>query len=290
MLRTFLILTATALLAALPAQAASFDSDGVKIHYQVEGRGEPVVLIHGLHASAQMNWAAPGIIADLAKTYRIIALDCRGHGQSDKPEAEGSYGVKMVEDVVRLMDHLKLRSAHIVGYSMGGMIGLKLAVLHPDRVRSTTLGGMGWMEEGSRQQDFWAGNDRRGGNAALIRGFTEFATTAAQVKAIRTPISVVIGDRDPCRLLYVVPLLKLRPEIPEHVIAEAGHIGCIAKPEFKTGLRTALARAEGHNIRAAEPAERPRLLRRTLRRRQTSASSSSSSASSSSGAMGNEKN
>ena len=93
MLRTFLTLTAAALIATVPAPAADFDSAGVKIHYQVEGRGEPAILIHGLHASAQMNWGAPGIIADLAKNYRVIALDCRGHGQSDKPAAEGAYGV-----------------------------------------------------------------------------------------------------------------------------------------------------------------------------------------------------
>ena len=266
MLRTLLILATAALFAALPTRAADFDSSGVPIHYRVEGRGEPVVLIHGLHASAQMNWGAPGIIADLAKTYRVIALDCRGHGQSGKPAAEGAYGVQMVEDIVRLLDHLKLRSAHIVGYSMGGMIALKLAVLHPDRVRSTTLGGMGWLEEGSRLQDFWAGSGDRGGNPALLHGFAEFAVTPAQVKAIATPISVIVGERDPCRRLYVAPLIKLRPEIPEHLIAGAGHLGCVANPEFKTALHTVLARAERRSVRGAGPGERPRFLRGPLRR------------------------
>ena len=267
MLRTFLILAAATCIAAISGRAADFDSAGVKIHYEVAGRGEPVILIHGLHASAQMNWGAPGIIADLAKNYRVIALDCRGHGQSDKPAAEGAYGVQMVEDVVRLLDHLKLRSAHVVGYSMGGMIALKLAVLEPDRVRSTTLGGMGWLEEGSRLQDFWAGSGERGGNPALMHGFAEFATTAAQVKAIRTPISVIIGERDPCRRLYVAPLLQLRPEIPEHVIAGAGHLGCVGEPEFKTALHAVLARAGGRGVHPTGPAERPGLLRNFLRRR-----------------------
>lgn len=243
--RTLLALAAIFLVAVLPACAEDFDSAGVKIHYEVEGRGEPVILIHGLHASAQLNWGVPGIIADLSRHYRVIAPDCRGHGQSGKPTAEGEYGVQMVGDVVRLMDHLHLRSAHVVGYSMGGMVALKLAVLHPTRVRSTTLGGMGWLQEGSPLQDFWARSGERGGNPALMHGFAEFAVTAAQVKAIATPIGVIVGERDPCRRLYVAPLLRLRPEIPERAIAGTGHLGCVAQPEFKTALNAVLARARG---------------------------------------------
>ena len=223
----------------------SLNRAGVKIHYEIEGRGEPVILIHGLHASAERNWGVPGIIADLARHYRVIALDCRGHGQSDKPEAEGAYGVQMVDDVVRLIDHLHLRSAHIVGYSMGGMIALKLAVLHPARVRSTTLGGMGWLREGSRMQEFWAGTSGGIRNPALMHGFAEFAVTTSQVKAITTPLSVIVGERDPCRRLFVLPLLELRPGLPATVIAGAGHITCLAQPEFKTALNSTLARASG---------------------------------------------
>jgi pimeloyl-ACP methyl ester carboxylesterase len=246
MIRTLFALAALLAFTALPALADDFDSAGVKIHYEVEGKGEPVILIHGLYSSGRMNWGLPGITGDLAKNYQVIALDCRGHGQSDKPAGEGSYGVRMVEDVVRLMDHLHLSSAHLVGYSMGGMIALKLAVLHPARVRSTTLGGMGWMQEGSPLQGFWAESGQRGGRLGaspeLMHGFTEFAVTAAQVKAITTPITVLVGDRDPCRRLYVAPLIQLRPEIPEHVIEGAGHIACVTKPEFKAELKATLAR------------------------------------------------
>src|SRR5215831_9348436 len=115
-----LILAGTARL-----HAEEFDSAGVKIHYTVVGKGDPVILIHGLYSSAAMNWGLPGITAELAKHFRVIALDCRGHGQSGKPEAEGSYGTNMVEDVVRLMDHLHIAKAQVAGYSMGGMIAMK---------------------------------------------------------------------------------------------------------------------------------------------------------------------
>ncbi|MEI9893146.1 MAG: alpha/beta hydrolase [Chthoniobacter sp.] len=236
---------AALLLAVLPARADDFDSAGVKIHYTVQGTGDPVILIHGLHASAQMNWGAPGIIADFAPHYRVIALDCRGHGQSDKPTGDTDYGIKMVDDVVRLLDHLHLPSANIVGYSMGGMIALKLAVAHPDRVHSVVLGGMGWLPEGSPLQRVWenmGGHGASRGNPALVRGFAEFAVTADQVKALKMPIEVVVGDRDPCRRLYVEPLIAIRSDITEQVVPNAGHLLCVMKPEFKADLNTALCR------------------------------------------------
>jgi pimeloyl-ACP methyl ester carboxylesterase len=245
MLKTFFCFAAVLLLVSLPVLADDFDSAGVKIHYTVQGTGEPVILIHGLYADAQKNWGLPGVIADLSQHYHVIALDCRGHGQSDKPAGEGDYGIKMVDDVVRLLDHLHLPSANVVGYSMGGMIGLKLAVTHPDRVHSLVLGGMGWMQEGSPLQRIWENMGGRGGtrgNPALLHGFADFAVTAEQIKALKMPIQVVVGERDPCRRMYVEPLISLRPEIPVQVVANAGHIICIMKPEFKPDLNAALSR------------------------------------------------
>src|SRR5258708_1666760 len=142
--------------AEVAPEPQAFDSKGVKIQYTIEGQGEPVVLIHGLHSSAQMNWRLPGTIKLLAESYQVIALDLRGHGHSGKPEKESDYGPEMAEDVVRLLDHLKIEKAHIVGYSMGGLIAMKLAVEHPERVKSMVLGGMGWLREGSGLQDFWS--------------------------------------------------------------------------------------------------------------------------------------
>src|SRR6516164_6671910 len=66
----------------------TFDSNGVKIAYFIQGKGEPVVLIHGWLSSAGINWALPGISGQLAKDYQVIALDVRGHGLSDKPTKE----------------------------------------------------------------------------------------------------------------------------------------------------------------------------------------------------------
>jgi pimeloyl-ACP methyl ester carboxylesterase len=108
--------------AQTPLDDRFFTSEGVRIRYVDVGRGEPVVLVHGFSSSLDANWRSLGIIEKLSKDFRVIALDCRGHGESDKPHDAASYGINMIEDVTRLLDHLAVRRAHIVGYSMGGAI------------------------------------------------------------------------------------------------------------------------------------------------------------------------
>ena len=132
---------------SLRADEGSFDSKGVKVEYTVEGEGEPVVLIHGFAANGLLNWGLPGISKELAQSYKVITLDNRGHGKSDKPHDLNSYGMEMVDDVIRLLDHLNIRKAHAVGYSMGGLITHKLAIRYPDRLLSATVGGIGWFRE-----------------------------------------------------------------------------------------------------------------------------------------------
>ena len=124
------------------ADGASFDSAGVPIHYtDMGGDGEPVVLVHSFTSTSDM-WTKAGF--EPSDDFRFIALDVRGHGQSGKPDDPAAYGVEMVEDVVRLMDHLDIDDAHVAGYSMGAEIALKFATEHPDRVRSLVAGGSGW--------------------------------------------------------------------------------------------------------------------------------------------------
>jgi pimeloyl-ACP methyl ester carboxylesterase len=242
------VVGAAAKAAEKPA-VASFDAKGVKIRYVVQGAGEPVVLIHGLHASAFINWQAPGIFDALAKEHRVVALDLPGHGGSDKPDDEAAYGVQMVEDVILLLDHLKIEKAHIVGYSLGGMIALKLVALHPDRVRSVVLGGMGWMQEGSRLQDVWEKLPAQGASrtpAVCVKSIGKLAVTADALKAIRVPVIVLVGDRDPVKRLYVAPLQAARPDWPVVEIEDAGHLNCIVKKEFATEIAQWLDKSRKH--------------------------------------------
>jgi pimeloyl-ACP methyl ester carboxylesterase len=129
------------------AEAKSFDSNGVRIAYLDEGKGEAVVLLHGFSASAEEMWTkmplASTQFVTILKGYRILAIDFRGHGKSDKPHDPKKYGNELAEDVVRLLDHLKIKKAHVVGYSMGAIVAGKLLVDHPDRLLSVTFGGGG---------------------------------------------------------------------------------------------------------------------------------------------------
>src|SRR4051812_8406507 len=85
----------------LSAQDQFFDAAGVQLRYVDAGAGEPVVLVHGLGNSVE-TWTEPGVVQELAKHYRIIAFDLRGHGRSSKPHDAKAYGHEMGEDIIRL--------------------------------------------------------------------------------------------------------------------------------------------------------------------------------------------
>jgi pimeloyl-ACP methyl ester carboxylesterase len=123
----------------------TFSSDGVKIAYRVEGEGDPIVLIHGFASNAATNWGDTRWI-DFLRTngFRVVALDNRGHGASDKLyEPEAYNGPTMAEDARRLLDYLGIARADVMGYSMGARIAAFLALAHPERVRSAIFAGLG---------------------------------------------------------------------------------------------------------------------------------------------------
>src|SRR4030095_7719835 len=136
------LLAASAIFAAdaKPTEDYMTASDGVKIHYYVLGKGTPVILIHGYTGTAWGNWFSNGIAQALAKNHMVVALDCRNHGKSDKPVANGPG---KAQDVIELMDHLKIKKAHIHGYSMGGGITAQLLAMIPDRFITAAFGGSG---------------------------------------------------------------------------------------------------------------------------------------------------
>jgi pimeloyl-ACP methyl ester carboxylesterase len=143
-LTAFCLLIASASFAQdKPKEAYFTASDGVKIHYLVQGKGTPVILIHGYTGTAQGNWFNNGIAQALAKNHMVVALDCRNHGKSDKPQP---HGPGRAEDVIELMDHLRIQKAHFHGYSMGGGIVARLMALIPERFITAGFGGSGVQE------------------------------------------------------------------------------------------------------------------------------------------------
>jgi pimeloyl-ACP methyl ester carboxylesterase len=283
MLRRLVLTCSVFLTVLLPAGRCAedqfFDSNGVKLRYVVEGKGEPVLLIHGFIVSVEMNWKVPGIIKGLSKDYQVIALDNRGHGKSDKPHDPKKYGLEMVEDAVRLLDHLKIKKAHIVGYSMGAVITAKLLVTHPDRFLTATLGGHGGIKEGADTSFYdqlansldqgkglglliarltppgkpkptdeeiktinailLASNDPKA-LAAVARGFKELMVSWDKLEANQVPTLALIGEQDPLKT-GVDELKGKMANLTITVIKEADHRTAFGRPEFIKALQEFLA-------------------------------------------------
>jgi pimeloyl-ACP methyl ester carboxylesterase len=139
----WLAAAACATAAIEPKEGTFTASDGVKIHYLEAGQGSPVVLIHGYTGTAQGNWFSNGVAEALAKNHRVVAIDCRGHGKSEKPHDPAKYGPQMAKDVLEMMDHLKIAKAHVHGYSMGGFLVTQLLAAAPGRFITASYGGSG---------------------------------------------------------------------------------------------------------------------------------------------------
>jgi pimeloyl-ACP methyl ester carboxylesterase len=128
-----------------------FSSDGVRLAFLdlaptgEAPKGEAVVLIHGFGSSHAVNWVNTQWTKTLTHAgYRVVTLDNRGHGQSEKLYEPAAYSSQiMAEDVRRLMDHLAIERAFVMGYSMGARISAHLALAHPERLRALLLGGLG---------------------------------------------------------------------------------------------------------------------------------------------------
>ena len=131
------------------------DNEGVRIHYRTEGEGPPLLLHHRAVATMD-NWDDFGYVAALKDDYRLVLLDARGHGGSDKPRAPEAYALeKRVGDIVAVLDDLGFAKAHYFGYSMGGWIGFGAARYAPERFRSLIIGGADpYARDASGQREF----------------------------------------------------------------------------------------------------------------------------------------
>ncbi|MDI4656094.1 alpha/beta fold hydrolase [Xanthobacter autotrophicus] len=122
-----------------------FSSAGVDIAYFDIGTGDPVLLIHGFASSKEVNWVGPSWTRTLTEAgYRAIGFDHRGHGETEKLYDPALYDTRiMAEDAQRLLAHLGLERADVVGYSMGARVGAQMALHFPQAVRSLIMGGLG---------------------------------------------------------------------------------------------------------------------------------------------------
>ena len=247
--------------AAVLAQDRYFESAGARLRYVERGSGAPVVLVHGFTANIERAWIDTGVLPDLARDYRVIALDLRGHGKSDKPHDASAYE-PMATDVIALLDHLGIERAHLVGYSLGGIIAAKLLTTHPQRFRSAVLGAAAHRrsrsERSEREADAAAReieagvyralvvstaptdepppseelilrrsreishvNDRVA-HAALMRSRRALLVTDAEVSKITVPTLAVVGAADPA-LPRIKAMQAIWPALELEVVPGAAH-------------------------------------------------------------------
>ena len=247
------------------------DADGVRIRYMDVGEGDPVILLHGFALSVEMNWAPTGLLESLPGEFRLIALDLRGHGKSDKPGESEGYGPEFVNDVLRLMDHLGIGPAYVVGYSMGGRIALKLLTEHPGRVRAAVLGGSGWAPpgtpppaeirgwilglqavvegEGTVTQVLWQpgwpepppewraaldANDA-GALAAVLLSLDGLSVSEAALRNSPVPILAVVGEDDFARPA-VDALAAVRPDVKVVLLPGSNHATALVDPGLEQAV------------------------------------------------------
>jgi pimeloyl-ACP methyl ester carboxylesterase len=234
-----------------------FDSDGVRLHFEVHGPedGPPIMLVHGFASDYQLNWVGTRWQETLTKAgHRVIGLDCRGHGNSDKPHDPAAYALEiMAADVRRLLDHLEISTANYLGYSMGSKIGVQATLDFPARVVRVVLGGVGWGGAFRAAQEI--AKALRGGpiESPVAKTFYEFAKARPSndlealaacilgpqpepdpraLTAIKNPILVVVGEEDD----IVSDVDRLIESIPTAMLLRIGgrnHMSAVPAGDFK---------------------------------------------------------
>jgi len=235
---------------------------------------------NGYLVNIESWWVERGIIAELAKTHRVIAFDHRGHGKSGKPHDRAQYGPEMGQDIVRLMDHLQLPKAHIMGYSMGSHVVAQLVTKNPERFLTMTLGGAAgrfdWTTEEQKRVDIEAAEMDEGlgtsmflrlwprdqpkpsieeakaisikrlqgmdtkALAAVRRSNADQVVTLAQMGIVKVPTLGIVGTADP----YQKDFEKMKAVLPQMklvMIEGASHASAPTLPEFIKAVKEFLS-------------------------------------------------
>jgi pimeloyl-ACP methyl ester carboxylesterase len=206
--------------------------NGLKMYYEVHGSGEPVVLLHGAYMTIPSNWT--GWIAELSKTRKVIAVEMQGHGRTADIERDLSFE-NLADDVAALLDHLKIPSADLIGFSMGGGVAMQCAIRHPEKVRkvvsiSAVFRHDGWVKEAvdalpKLTAEAFKGSPIEAEYKKLSptpNEFPEFVKHviamaskpydlgADRLKATKAPIFFIHGDADGVRLEHISEMFRLK--------------------------------------------------------------------------------
>ena len=240
----------------------TFNSDGVEIAYETAGEGPPVLLIHGFASTGRVNWWGTGWVKTLTGAgFSVITFDHRGHGASEKLYDSAKYqATEMAEDARRLLDHLGVIEADVMGYSMGARVAAFLTLRHPGRVRRavfaglashmiTGVGGAEAIAKGleapsradvadSNARGFRIFGEQTGGDlkalAACIRSSRE-KISAGELGEIGVPVLVVAGDKDDVAG-DVQTLVDVIPGAKGVTLAGRNHMNAVGDKAFKAAV------------------------------------------------------
>ena len=247
-----------------PAEAGYAEVNGLKMYYEVYGNGKPIVLLHGSYMNIPLNWSH--IIPLLSKDRKVIVTEMQGHGRTRDISREFSYE-GMADDVSGLLRHLKIDSADILGYSMGGGVAFQVAVRHPEQVRrlvvlSGTYTHDGWWADveasySTFTADMFKGTiiqkqyDSLGNDPAHFPEFVRKVISidlkpydwSKDVKKIQAPIFMAIGDSDGVRYDHALALFRAKgggkmgdihglPKSRLAIIPGTTHIGMMQRTDW----------------------------------------------------------
>jgi len=239
-----------------------FESDGLRIHYEIHGEGDPVLLLHGFASNGRVNWVSTSWTKRLSDAgFQAIVMDHRGHGESDKPHDPAAYSAPlMAEDARRLLDHLGIERADVMGYSMGARVAAFLAIAHPRRVRSLILSGMAAnLLKGVRDSDeiadaleaesvdrvmspkgraFRQFAERVGGDLKALAACMRAGRVPVDPEALRglpMPVLITVGERDEIAG-PPEPLLRHMPRAGVFVIPGRDHMNAVGDRSHKAAV------------------------------------------------------
>lgn len=214
-----------------PAASGYAPVNGVKVYYEVYGEGRPIVLLHGAFMTIEGNWGQ--IIPELAKTRKVIAIEMQGHGHTPYSDRKLTHAA-LASDVEGVMDYLKIDSADVVGYSMGGSVAYKFAIQSPKRLRklviiSSTYKSSGWLPEISTafkswKPEFFTNSPMKAAYDAVAPDKTKWTKFIEQMIAfaqepfdfgdaniakISAPVLIIAGDNDGLDKIELAKTYKL---------------------------------------------------------------------------------
>jgi len=208
--------------------------NGLKMYYEIRGQGEPVVLLHGAFMAISNNFHWAEWIGELSKTRKVIAIEMQGHGRTADTGRDFTYD-NLADDVAALLDYLKIPSADVIGYSLGGGVAMNCAIRHPDKVRkvvsiSAVFRQNGWTKEGldafpNLTAEAFKGTPIEADYKRLSPTPNEFPNFVKRVlsvdlkphdfgadklKATKAPMFFIHGDADGVRLDYIAEAFRLK--------------------------------------------------------------------------------